>query len=115
MRVGFGWFKGTNQRFSNYEDRQRSCCHLPGTSVQLASDRSAAAHRQLERFTGTFQFGPDFYQSNAKVTLRLSGDELILRWPSGDQFIDRCYWEVIAIRGSGFCHFDFSVCSLSPW
>src|SRR5215469_1615769 len=63
--------------FSNYEDR-RSRCHLAGTWIQLlAIAELPPTSRELQRFTGTFQFGPDFYQSNAKVTLspRLSTDD----------------------------------------
>jgi hypothetical protein len=39
---------------------------------------------ELKTCTGTFQFGSDFYQPNAEVTLMASGPELSLRWPSGD-------------------------------
>jgi CubicO group peptidase (beta-lactamase class C family) len=63
---------------------------------------------QLKSCTGTFQFGPDFYQANAKVTLVLNDRELSLRWPSGDlsallpvepdRFIDRSYWQDVRIE-----------------
>jgi hypothetical protein len=63
---------------------------------------------ELSNCTGTFQFGPDFYQANAKVTLLANGQELSLRWPSGgvsaliplgqDHFIDRSYWEDVKIE-----------------
>ena len=146
MRVGFGWFKGTNQRFNQtaYYMNGRSpgfssfVLYLPdgeltvvvfsniysSATTKIGNDLAAISlglpyssleireppptSRELESFTGTFQFGPDFYQSNAKITLRLSGGELILRWPSGDisslipisgdQFIDRSYWEVISLE-----------------
>lgn len=64
--------------------------------------------KELSNCTGTFQFGPNFYQANAKVTLLANGQELSLRWPSGDvsaliplgqdHFIDRSYWEDVKIE-----------------
>jgi CubicO group peptidase (beta-lactamase class C family) len=51
--------------------------------------------------SGTFKFGPDFYQPNAELKLVASGDGLFLQWPSettaliplgGDHFVDRSYW-----------------------
>jgi hypothetical protein len=146
MRVGFGWFKGQNQRFNQtaYYMNGRSpgfssfvLCLPDGqltvmvlsniyssATTKIGNDLAAIllrlgysslaiaelppTSRDLQRFTGTFQFGPDFYQSNAKLTLRLSEGELILRWPSGDisvlipisgdHFIDRSYWEVISLE-----------------
>jgi CubicO group peptidase (beta-lactamase class C family) len=63
---------------------------------------------ELSNCTGAFQFGPNFYQANAKVTLLAKGQELSLRWPSGDlsaliplgqdHFIDRSYWEDVKIE-----------------
>ena len=63
---------------------------------------------QLKRCTGTFQFGPDFYQPNAKVTLIANDRELSLRWPSGDlsallpverdRFVDRSYWQEVRME-----------------
>lgn len=63
---------------------------------------------ELETCTGTFQFGPDFFQANAKVALFTNGRELSMRWPSGDvsaliplgrdHFIDRSYWEEVRIE-----------------
>lgn len=67
---------------------------------------------ELRMCTGTFQFGSDFYQQNAKLELIASGQELSLRWPAGggtsvllpidqDRFIDRSYWvEVRIVRDS---------------
>jgi hypothetical protein len=62
----------------------------------------------LKTCTGTFQFGSDFYQANAKVTLTATGRELSMRWPSGetsaliplgrDHFFDRSYWEEVTIE-----------------
>jgi hypothetical protein len=56
----------------------------------------------LNSCTGSFQFGPDFYQPNAAIALTADGGELQLRWPSGDvsaliplgpdHFLDRSYW-----------------------
>jgi hypothetical protein len=63
---------------------------------------------ELKTCAGTFQFGPDFYQANAKVALIAIGQELQLRWPSGevsaliplgqDRFMDRSYWEELKIE-----------------
>jgi CubicO group peptidase (beta-lactamase class C family) len=68
----------------------------------------APSPAELKTCTGTFQFGPDFYQANAKVTLIVKGRELSLRWPSGDfsvllpldrdRFVDRSYWEEVRIE-----------------
>jgi CubicO group peptidase (beta-lactamase class C family) len=54
-----------------------------------------------------FHFGDDFYQPNATLTFEPNGQEMFLRWPSGDvtpmipldrdHFIDRAYWEPIEI------------------
>jgi CubicO group peptidase (beta-lactamase class C family) len=63
---------------------------------------------ELESCTGTFQFGPDFYQPDANVTLMVKGRELAMQWPSGgvsaliplqkDHFIDRSYWEDVKLE-----------------
>jgi len=68
---------------------------------------SAPSSEELKAYIGTFQFGPDFYQPNAKVMLIAKGQELSLRWPSGsvswliplerDHFVDRSYWEEVRI------------------
>jgi hypothetical protein len=57
---------------------------------------------------GRFQFGPDFYQKDAKVELAASGSDLALVWPSGDRsalipvtkdhFIDRSYWQTVVVE-----------------
>jgi CubicO group peptidase (beta-lactamase class C family) len=62
----------------------------------------------LNRCTGTFKFGPDFYQANATVSLVARGQELAMRWPSGeisdllslggDHFVDRSYWTEVKIE-----------------
>jgi CubicO group peptidase (beta-lactamase class C family) len=62
----------------------------------------------LKASAGTFQFGPDFYQKNAKLELAPAESELSLRWPSGDisplipmskdHFVDRSYWEDVGIE-----------------
>jgi CubicO group peptidase (beta-lactamase class C family) len=64
--------------------------------------------KELKTYMGTFQFGSDFYQANAKVDLIARGQELSMRWPSGDfsaliplgrdYFIDRSYWEEVTIE-----------------
>jgi len=63
---------------------------------------------QLKACTGTFQFGPEFYQADAKVTLIANDRGLSLRWPSGDlsallplerdRFVDRSYWQDVRIE-----------------
>ena len=63
---------------------------------------------ELKSSTGTFQFGPDFYQPNAKVTLVGRSGELAMQWPSGDispliplgrdRFVDRAYWQDVKIE-----------------
>ena len=63
---------------------------------------------ELKTCTGTFQFGPDFYQPSARVSLTANGAELFLRWPSGgdlaliplgrDHFVDRSYWVEVTIE-----------------
>ena len=63
---------------------------------------------ELRSCAGRFQFGADFYEPNAEVTLIASGRELSLRWPSGeisplipirpDHFMDRAYWEDVTIE-----------------
>jgi hypothetical protein len=62
----------------------------------------------LKSCTGTFRFGPDFYQRNAEVALTSNGTELFMRWPSGytsaliplapEHFVDRAYWEDVVIQ-----------------
>jgi CubicO group peptidase (beta-lactamase class C family) len=63
----------------------------------------------LRSFEGTFQFGGDFYQKNARLTLKATGSYLSLVWPAGggesalipvaeDEFRDRGYWETIRIE-----------------
>jgi hypothetical protein len=69
---------------------------------------------ELETCTGMFQFGPDFYQPNAKLILTANGGELSLRWPSGDvsaliplgrdHFVDRSYWEEVKIERDASGH-----------
>ena len=68
----------------------------------------ALSPAELKSYTATFQFGPDFYQANAEVTVIVQGQELLLRWPSGsvsvlipvgrDHFIDRSYWQEVRIE-----------------
>lgn len=68
----------------------------------------APSPAELSACTGSFQFGPDFYQPNATVTLTVDGSELHLRWPSDDvtaliplsrdHFIDRSYWVDVRIE-----------------
>ena len=82
---------------------------LPYERLQLGKSRVDSA--KLKRCTGTFQFGPDFYQANAKVSLVARGQELSMRWPSGDvsaliplgedHFVDRSYWVEVIIERDG--------------
>ena len=68
----------------------------------------APSAQEIQKSTGTFQFGPDFYQPNAEVRLVAKGAELSLHWPSGDEspliplgrdhFMDRGYWEEVSIE-----------------
>jgi hypothetical protein len=63
---------------------------------------------ELKTCVGSFQFGPDFYQKNAKVELAVIENGLSLHWASGDvspliptshdHFIDRSYWEPVSIE-----------------
>jgi D-alanyl-D-alanine carboxypeptidase len=79
---------------------------LPYQPFQPNEDALSA--EQLKACTGTFRFGPDFYQPNAEVALIATGSELWLRWPSGDEspliplgrdrFMDRSYWEEISME-----------------
>jgi CubicO group peptidase (beta-lactamase class C family) len=145
LSVGYGWFKGQNQRLgeTTYYMNGRApgfasvVLYLPRsrtTVVALSNVYSSATTTigydigalslalpyqpfqprdsspslaELKSCTGTFQFGPDFYQPNAKVTLITNGQELTLRWPTGDisalipvdrdRFVDRSYWEEVKI------------------
>lgn len=79
--------------------------NLPYTSFKPGRRLSAD---ELKASAGAFQFGPDFYQANAKLILAPSGNELSLQWPSGsssfliplgrDRFVDRSYWEEVRIE-----------------
>ncbi len=146
LRVGYGWFKGPDQRFGEtaYYMNGRApgfssfVLYLPKaqtTVVVLSNIYSSAttaagydiaalslglpyepfhimepapSAAELNRCTGSFQFGGDFYQPNAALTLTLDGPELHLRWPSGsvtalipqgpDHFVDRSYWVDVRIE-----------------
>jgi CubicO group peptidase (beta-lactamase class C family) len=72
----------------------------------------ALTDAELKASTGIFQFGPDFYQANAQVTLIAEKRQLAMRWPSGDisplislerdHFIDRSYWQDVKIERHAF-------------
>jgi len=146
MRVGYGWFRGKNDRFGQtaYYMNGRApgftsfVLYMPDSKLtvlvlgniyssattaigydiaalslnmpyeQLHLAKTALDSSKLKRCTGTFQFGPDFYQTNAKVELQTHGRELSMRWPSGDfssliplggdHFIDRSYWMEVKIE-----------------
>lgn len=80
--------------------------NLPYTSFQPSP--APLDPTELKSSTGAFQFGADFYQPNAKVTLTAKNSELSLLWPSGDisllipldrdHFVDRSYWEQVTIE-----------------
>ena len=73
--------------------------------------RSPLDPADVKACASMFQFGSDFYQPNAKVTVTAQGSELSLRWPSGenspliplehDHFVDRFYWEEVTIQRDG--------------
>jgi D-alanyl-D-alanine carboxypeptidase len=79
---------------------------LPYQPFQMA--KSAPSTAELSNCTGSFQFGPDFYQANARLTLVANGGELRLLWPSGDasalipvgqdHFVDRSYWVEVQLH-----------------
>ena len=78
---------------------------------------------ELKTCTGTFQFGPDFYQPNAQLAVVAEGPGLSLRWPGGsvspliplgrDKFVDRSYWEQVKVardadgQPTGLAYGDF--------
>jgi D-alanyl-D-alanine carboxypeptidase len=74
----------------------------------------APSAAELDTCTGSFRFGPDFYQPNAAVTLTANGPELHLRWPSDyvsaliplgrDHFVDRSYWVDVKIERDASGH-----------
>jgi len=63
---------------------------------------------ELKTCEGRFQFGADFYQPSAEVTLIASDRELTMRWPDGsisplipisvDHYVDRSYWQEVKIE-----------------
>ncbi|HZL55751.1 MAG TPA: serine hydrolase domain-containing protein [Bryobacteraceae bacterium] len=79
---------------------------LPYKSFRVSDPAPGAS--ELQTCTGSFLFGPDFYQVNAVLTSIVDGGELHLRWPSGeitslipvgrDRFIDRSYWVDVRIE-----------------
>ncbi len=79
---------------------------LPYKPFRIADPPPSAA--ELKSCTGTFLFGSDFYQPNASLILTTNLTELSLTWPSGDisplipvaidHFIDRSYWEDVALE-----------------
>jgi len=79
---------------------------LPHEPLRLGGDHATA--KELERCTGSFRFGADFYQPNGVVRLSVENGELLLRWPRGgasplipletDRFVDRAYWERVSVE-----------------
>ena len=148
-RVGYGWFRGTKERFNEivfYSNGRAPgfasfVIYLPhehltvvvfsniysSATTSIGYDIAAMAvglpykafqprtappdSAELKSSTGIFQFGPDFYQSNAKLTLSVHGSEPSLLWPSGnvsllipldgDRYVDRSYWEEVTIQRDG--------------
>jgi len=72
---------------------------------------SAISAQMIKSSLGTFHFGPDFYQANADLNVFADQGALFLHWPSGemspliplttDHFVDRAYWEQVAIDRDG--------------
>ena len=85
---------------------------LPYEPFRVAEPAPDAA--ELNTCIGSFLFGPDFYQANAKLTSMVDGGELHLRWPSGyitsliplgrDRFVDRSYWVDVKIERNALGH-----------
>jgi D-alanyl-D-alanine carboxypeptidase len=146
QRVGYGWFRRTNQRFNEatfymngrapgfasfvlYLPREHTTVVVfsniySSATTNIGYDLAAMAlglpyetfhpgdpapsPAELKTCTGTFRFGPDFYQANAEVILTVEGSELLMRWPSGetspliplkqDHYVDRAYWEEVRIE-----------------
>ena len=67
----------------------------------------ALTPQQLRASRGSFLFGQDFYQPNARLSLVATNNDLTIVWPDGslthlipvgtDRFIDRSYWENVVI------------------
>lgn len=65
---------------------------------------------ELKNYTGTFQFGADFYQPNGKLEVVVKDSEISIRWTDGsysplipmsaDHFVDRAYWQPVKIERS---------------
>jgi CubicO group peptidase (beta-lactamase class C family) len=84
---------------------------MPGRIVPVPIDPS-----QLQRFEGSYRFGPDFFRPNADVTLRIESGQPLLDWgnqfrtsliPVGNgEFVDRQFWARIRMEqdGSGFVY-----------
>ena len=74
----------------------------------LALRKTPPDPKDLQSCTGEFQFGPDFFVPNGKVSLTSNGRELSLHWPDSswsplipldaDHFVDRAYWEEVRIE-----------------
>jgi CubicO group peptidase (beta-lactamase class C family) len=85
---------------------------LPYESFRVMEPAPTAA--ELNACTGSFQFGPDFYQPNAALTLTVEGGELHLHWPSDyvtaliplgrDHFVDRSYWVEVKVERDAAGH-----------
>ena len=88
---------------------------LPYEPLRMMEPPPSAA--ELNTCKGLFQFGPDFYQPNAAVTLTIDGTELHMRWPSGyvtvliplsrDHFVDRSYWVDVKVERDASGHPTF--------
>ena len=81
---------------------------LGRTYMPFRPSVAAPDRKYLDSCTGTFQFGADFYQSNARISLNIVEKGLLLHWPSGesspliplepDHFVDRSYWEEVKLE-----------------
>ena len=151
-RVGYGWFRGRNERFDQiafymngrapgyasfvvYFPRERMTVVVlsniySSATTSIGYDVAAisqglpyvafhplspvASRGENQSQTGNFRFGPDFYQPNALISITANNGELSLRWPDGsssplipidrDRFIDRSYWEAVALERDNTGH-----------
>jgi CubicO group peptidase (beta-lactamase class C family) len=82
---------------------------LPVESPNIRTEPLARA--VLAGLHGDFSYGADFYQPNATLRLRTSGEDVTLVWPNGDisaliptgpdRFVDRSYWVAVELKRDG--------------
>jgi hypothetical protein len=79
-----------------------------GLTYESFRPAKALSPDEIKSYAASFHFGPDFYQKNANIELVATGNDLSLRWPSGDlsplipisrdHFMDRSYWVPVSIE-----------------